>query len=294
MEEGWDTEEGDTMTTQAWAIKVAGMTVAGLVFMGPVGTGSEAAANRDGSGPVSSQTSQQTDRGNESIQGNRTVIGIVRKLSGDQIEVNTGDVHPRYLPLIQAREKGFQDIKVGDKLRIVLNDQNLLVDYHPLDERSHHRLLQGRITEPLVVGHDEAVIRLDTGEEKMFPVRSMVRSKVASIPVGTEVLVLLDETNQIADVTFDKEAIAAQKGTASIKSPLKGAHERIAGTIVGRLQADRIKIRTDGGREEGYEVRPAVQPKLAQLGEGQTVILLVDDERKVVDVAVPPQGEGRG
>lgn len=247
------------------------------------------AAKGDGAGPVASETSQQTDRGPDSIQGNRTVIGIVRKISGDQIEVHIGEVHPRYLPLIQAKEKGMQSIRPGDKLRIVINDQNLLVDFHPLDQQSDHRLLQGRIAEPLVIGHDEAVIRLDSGQEEMYRVRPMARSKVASIPVGTEVLVLLDETNQIADVTSSKQALEEQKSAATIKSPLKGAQERVAGTILERLQADRIRIRTDEGEDLRFEVRPLAREKLAKVNEGQSIVLLVDGDQKVVDVAIPPQ-----
>lgn len=272
----------------------AGLTFAVAVCAGTVwaaGVTAEAAKG-DGSGPVPSQTSQQTDRGQESIQGNRTVIGIVRKISGDQIEVNIGEVHPRYLPFMQAKEKGFQDIKAGDKLRIIINDQNLLVDFHPLDQQSDHRLIQGRVAEPLVIGHDEAVIRGDNGQEEMFRVRPMVRSKMASIPMGTEVLVLLDETNQIADVTSSKEALGEQKAEAAIKSPLKGAHERVPGTIVERLQADRIRIKTDAGKDMRYEVRPLAQDKLAKLNEGQAVILLVDGDQKVIDVAVPPRERG--
>jgi len=247
------------------------------------------AAKGEGAGPVPSETSRQTDRGQESIQGNRTIIGIVRKISGDQIEVHIGEVHPRYLPLIQAKEKGMQSIQPGDKLRIVVNDQNLLVDFHPLDQKSDHRLVEGRIAEPLVVGHDEAVIRRENGQEEMYRVRPLARSKMASIPVGTEVLVLLDETDQIADVTSTKQALEEQKSAATIKSPLKGAQERVAGTIVERLQADRIRIKTDEGQDLRFEVRPLAREKLAGVNEGQTVVLLVDGDRKVVDVAVPPQ-----
>jgi hypothetical protein len=219
-----------------------------------------------------------------SFQGDRIVIGVVRNM-GEEIEVDIGEMQPLYLPLKQAREKGFDSITKGDKLGIVLNDQNLLVNFYPLDAEPTLKVVNGQIAQPLVIGHDWVVILMANGREDMFQIRPAARSKMASISIGTPALFLLDETKQIVDVALDHSA----NGTK--QSPSKGAHQRIEGTIVEPLSFDQIRIRTDNGSEARYEVRPMAQDKLTRMVRGQSVILLIDTDDKVIDVAVPP---GRG
>lgn len=112
------------------------------------------------------------------LQGDRRVIGTVEDVKSDQIQVNTGEVQPRFIPLKQAKEKGLPVIKKGDRIEITVNDQNLIVDYHVVDasghpERgTHHRIVKGRIAQPLVIGHDRAVIRTEQGAEEGYEIRS--------------------------------------------------------------------------------------------------------------------------
>lgn len=174
--------------------------------------------------------SQAHDSDTKTLQGERQVVGTVEEVKSDQIRVNTGEVQPRYIPLNQAKEKGLPEIKKGDTLAITVNDQNLIVDYHlanesgePL-EHAKHQIVKGQIAQPLVIGHDEAVIRTQDGKELSYVIRSQARSKMASIPVGSDAIFMVDESNQIADVTF--ASTDAAKRAAEMpekKSPLKGA-----------------------------------------------------------------------
>ena len=223
------------------------------------------------------------------IQGDRKVVGVVRKVVGEQIEVDTSEVQPRFLALKEAKEKGFS-LKPGDKVEMTLNDQNLVVDYHPYHQPQAHQKVKGRISQPLVVGHERAVIRTENGEQT-FAIRPLARSKVASIPVGAPAIFLIDETNQVVDVTFESED-AAGKSASAQKSPPKGAHTRVEGTIVEPLQSNRIRIKTARGEEQPYEVRPMVGKKLAGMTRGQLVILMLDNDGAVIDVAIPPQPKG--
>ena len=52
-----------------------------------------------------------------------------------------------------------------------------------------------------------------------------------------------------------------------------------------------VTIRGKDGKEQQYEVRLFVEERLAQVPQGGDVILLLDGENKVTDVAVPP-GKG--
>jgi hypothetical protein len=177
--------------------------------------------------------SAPADQDMKTLKGERRVMGTVEEVKGDQAKVNTGEVQPRFIPLKPSREKGLPEIHEGDKIEITLNDQNLIVDYHLVDGSGHpqagheHQVVKGQIAKPLVVGHDEAVIKTKDGQEKTFEIRSQARSKVASVPVGIDAVFLLDETNKIVDVNFKDEAAAKRAGEVPHKkSPIKGTEER--------------------------------------------------------------------
>lgn len=165
------------------------------------------------------------------LQGNREVLGKVEAIISDQIKVDVGEVQPRFLPLQQAKEKHFPSIQLGDNLIIVVNEQNLIVDYHPLDHpSSHHTIIRGTIAGNMPTGHDVVVIKGAEGKEQSFTVRSQVRSKVASIPVGTPAIFLVDETGRVADATFAsltaaKEAHKNPEDKSPSKAPLSRSVE---------------------------------------------------------------------
>jgi len=231
----------------------------------------------------------------KALQGERQVMGTVEDVKADQIRVDTGEVQPRFIPLKEAKEKGLPEINKGDKLEITVNDQNLIVDFHLVDgsgqplHTSQHHVVKGQIAQPMVVGHERATIRTDAGKEETFEIRSQARSKVAAIPIGIDAVFLLDETNKITDVNFEnKQAVEHAKDPSHIKSPIKGAQRRITGTIIEPLNKDRITIRTPDGKDQPYEVRPLIKDRIAKVSKGETIVLLVDEENKVADIAVPP------
>jgi hypothetical protein len=164
-----------------------------------------------------------------------------------------------------------------------------LVDVHLIGELSYHRVVQGQLAQPLVIGHGRAVLLTTSGKEESHFIRPVARSKMASIPVGVDAVFLIDEMDRIVDVTFgSKEAVHRAEELWQKKTPLKGNFDKITGVILTPLDNDRIAIRTEGGKEQPYEVRPLAQQKLTQLSEGDAVMFFVDDENKVTDVAIPP------
>ncbi|HJU06003.1 MAG TPA: hypothetical protein VJ692_12705 [Nitrospiraceae bacterium] len=177
--------------------------------------------------------SAPADQDTKTLKGERRVLGTVEEVKGDQAKVNTGEVQPRFIPLKASREKGLPEIKEGDRIEITVNEQNLLVDYHLVDQSGHpqagheHQIVKGQIAKPMPVGHEEAVIRMKDGQEKSYEVRSQVRSKMASIPVGIDAVFLVDETGKIVDVNFKNEEAAKRAGEVPHqKSPIKGTEER--------------------------------------------------------------------
>ena len=270
---------------------IAGMALAG-VFLSPFTTAQAFAAYGPEGGPTMAILGiLMADAGKGvAIQGERQLTGVVRKITGEQIEVDAGEVQPRFLSLKESKEKGFS-LNPGDKVEMTVNEQNLVVDYHPFHQQQAHKEIKGRIAQALAVGHEQAVIRTEGGREQSYEIRPLARSKVASIPIGASAIFVIDETNRIIDATIDQHA-AAGAGAMEKKSPPKGAHKRVEGTIVQPLQSDKIRIRSAGGEERPYDVRPIIGKKLEGMKVGQTVILLIDSEGEVIDVAVPPGPKG--
>lgn len=226
----------------------------------------------------------------QGITGDRMLAGTVTKIAGGQIEVDTGEVQPRVLPLKDATDKGFPTLKMGDKLNIMLNEQNLVVDFHLVGQPSSHLRVIGQLALPLAVGHEKAIVRKEDGNEESYAIKPPARSKVAAIPVGARAVFLIDETHQIADAMLEPHPA----GLSGKKSPIKSAQQRIEGRIVDTLHANHIRIRTQDGKEHPYDVRPMVQDKLAELKKGQEVILMLADDNTVVDVAIPSGRKGKG
>ena len=218
--------------------------------------------------------------------GHRIVTGTVDSISAGIIRVNTGELLPRFLSQREAAEKGVLPLKRGDKLQVVLNEQNMLVDYHRLGEERWHRIIRGRLAQALPVGQEWAVIRQEGNTEEAFSVRPLARSKVSAIPVDVPAIFLTDEANRIVDATFGSEEGLVRQTAAWKRTPPKAPYRRVDGTLV--RAADRIWIHTSDGKEQSFETRPYVREKLTALAGGSSVILLLDDEDKVADLATPP------
>lgn len=230
-----------------------------------------------------------TGAAHQLIAGDRIVLGVVEEVRSDQARIGTGEGQPRFIPINVRKEKGLPDLKKGDLVEMTLNDQNLLVDVHIPGESNRHRIVTGQLAGPLETGHDKAVIRTMDGKEESHMVRPVAQSKVASIPVGADVIFLIDELDKIVDVTFgSKEAVQRATDLSQKMSPPKGNLSQIVGVISTALKNNTIVIRTENGKEHSYEVRPLIQPRLGTLVKGDAVTLLVDDENKVTDVAFVP------
>jgi hypothetical protein len=221
------------------------------------------------------------------LPDDRIIIGIVEEISADEVRVNTGDVMPRYLSVKQAHEKGIWPLQKGQRLQIVVNEQNMVLGYHRVGEMGRHQIIRGRLAQPLMVGQEWAVIQFDGNKEQEYRVQPLVRSKMAGVPIGLPAVFLIDETNQIMDAVFgDAETLqAAAQGWHA--SPPKGVYRQIKGTIAMPMAEHNVTIRTEDGRERAAEVRAFLQDKLEKLPVGQSVILLLDSENKVADLAVP-------
>ena len=221
------------------------------------------------------------------LPADRVIVGTVEEVRGDQVRVNTDDVEPRYLSSKQAQEKGIWPLEKGDRLQIVVNEQNMVLGYHRVGEMGLHQIIRGRLAQPLMVAQEWAVIQPEGKTEQTYRVRPLVRSKMAAVPIGLPAVFLIDETSQIMDVVFGSEETLRAGTQDWYASPPKGINRQLMGTLVKPLVNNQVIIRTDDGREQVMEVRDYLHGKLEKLSIGETVILLLDSENKVADLAVP-------
>lgn len=227
------------------------------------------------------------------LPGDRVLLGTVVTVAAEQAQIDTGEPERRFVPMNVRKTKGLPTLKKGDRVEVIVNDQNLLVDVHLVGEGAHHLIVQGKLAQPLVTGHNRAVIRTADGAEDHCFIRPVARSKVASIPVGVEAVFLIDELHQIVDVTFGSpEAVHRAAELWQKKTPLKGNFSHIDGVIHEPLTNNAVVIKTENGTQKRYGVRPLDQARLAKLAKGNFVVLLVDDENMVIDVAIPPKSSG--
>ena len=240
-------------------------------------------------------TSYAAENTAEFVQGGRHVQGTVEHITHDQLRINIGEVQPRFIPLKIAREKGFSKMKVGDVVELTLNEQNVLVDFHlgnaagQTGGNDNHTILNGRIAEPVAGDPPTALIRTDEGKEVHLEIRPQARSKMASLPIATDAVFMLDDTNKIVDVNFASQEAAEQTGQGfEDKAPVTGSQQHIVGIVVKPLANNRITIRTDDGAEQRFEVQHSMRDRLATLPKGTMVVLMIDETNHVADVTVPP------
>jgi hypothetical protein len=237
-----------------------------------------------------SAASEKKQQGYTLLPTHRVISGVVEEVSGDQAKVSSGDtgeISPRYLSLERAKEKGFT-LKQGDKLDIVVNAKNHVVDYHLKNgaKESDHRVIKGHLAQPLKVGQEQAIIKTQDDKKQSFPVRPLARSEVAAIPFDTEALFLIDETNKIASATLAQD-VSAERDWA--RSSAYNVYRHIEGSIEEKPNGQTLTIKTKDDQTISLPVWEYLQDEMKKLSEGMQVTLLVDRNEKVVDIAFLPQ-----
>ncbi len=234
-------------------------------------------------------TTAQAEKGNEIVlPDDRLVVGVVEEVRDHEVKVNTGELMPRFLSLKEGRQNQGRPLIKGDLLEIWVNNQDLVVGYHPLDTLGWHRIIRGTLVQPLAVDQEWAVIKPAKEKEEAFAIRPLAKSKVAALPVGAPALFLIDKAKKIVDVTFGNEQALQQAIQGWRGSPPMGVDREIRGTFVKSGPSNQVTILTSEGAQQTFEARPFLQKKLNDLARGARVILLIDGEGKVTDLAIPP------
>jgi len=114
----------------------------------------------------SSQTVHAQKKNDFVLPDDRLVVGVVKEVKDKQVKVNTGELMPRFLPQKEETENRRRPLIKGDMVEIWVSDQDMVVDYHPLDTLGWHKIIRGALVQPLAVGQEWAVIKNDKGKEE--------------------------------------------------------------------------------------------------------------------------------
>jgi hypothetical protein len=129
--------------------------------------------------------------------------GIVTKIESGMIFVKTEGLQSRTFSINKADRMGLHEVKVGDTVALVVDENNVLVDVHKKGlEPAGHRMVTGNLhwTDP-----SGKQIKLATPKGvQSFDVDSMVSSKLTAVAKGQQVVVELDEANVVIDVHTEK------------------------------------------------------------------------------------------
>jgi hypothetical protein len=139
------------------------------------------------------------------LPDDRLVSGTVQDVKSWQIQVNIGELQPVFLSVEAASEKGMPSLQPGDKLTIVVSDQNQFIDFHLANQPGWDRVLKGRIAQPVVGDQKWAVVHTGQNRPEPYEVAEIARQKVLHLPVGVPALFLLNKANIIIDATFGDE-----------------------------------------------------------------------------------------
>jgi hypothetical protein len=161
----------------------------------------------------------------------------------------------------------------------------MVLGYHLVGDMGSHHIIHGQLAQPLMVGQEWAVIKPEGKNEQIYRVRALVRSKLAAVPIGFPAVFLIDETNQIMDTAFGSDEALRVAARGWQGSSPKGVNRQLTGTIVNVVTHGEVTIRTGDGRVLTKDVRPFLRDKVETLSLGDNVILLLDDEDQIADIA---------
>lgn len=161
--------------------------------------------------PVTAQANAELDTEQSFLlPDERITVGTVKLVKSGVIQVNIGELEPLFLSAKTASNKGIWPLNPGDKLKVILNNENEPVDFHRANERGWDIAIKGQLLKPLSGNHEWAVLQTDRGTNLPYKVAEIARRKVQNIPVGAPALFLFDEQGVIVDAAYGTEQASAE------------------------------------------------------------------------------------
>jgi hypothetical protein len=209
------------------------------------------------------------------LSSQRLMTGTITALVDDQIHVNTGDGQPKVLSKEAGGEEA-RELRVGDPVEILVNDQNLVVAYQRPSTPPPTKIFRGSLSQVPRVERDRVVVRLETGKDVSLYVTPDAMSKLGALEIGESADFALDRTYKIVDIQ--------SQGKPREGSSPKSVHRRIDGTYVV-MGEGKMRLRTRSDGVISLPVRPLFQPAIEQLSPSEAISVFLDADGYVIDMA---------
>ncbi len=132
------------------------------------------------------------------------VTAVVDKIDSGMIFMKIpGQLQPRTLALTKAERLGLGDLKPGDALSLVIDENNIVIDAHRAGTPGRgHQLLEGRLEDADSSG--KKISLSTTDGTKSFNVDPGAVSKITALKKGARLKLEVDEANTVIDLHPEK------------------------------------------------------------------------------------------
>ena len=207
----------------------------------------------------------------------RLLKGTIRSITGDRVEVDTGERAPRYLSLEAGGDEA-RGLQVGGAVEIMVNDRDDIVAYQRPAETPPTKVFRGSLGKVFNPEKERVTIRLDTGRDVGFYARSVAMEKLAALEVGETADFAVDRAYLLVDVLS-----LGKPRDFGVGSSLPAPQRRVEGAFV-TIGDGRMRLRMKIDDIQSFPVRPLLQPAIEQLTPNEAVAIYLDGHGQVIDM----------
>lgn len=207
----------------------------------------------------------------------RLVKGTISSISGDRVQVETGERAPRYLSLEAGGDEA-RGLQAGGSVEIMVNDRDEIVAYQRPADQPPTKIFRGSLGKPFNPQKERVTIRLDTGRDVGFYARTVAMDKLAALEVGEAADFALDRAYLLVDVLSLGKPRELEVGSSS-RAPQRRAEGAFVTIGDGRM---RLRMKLDD--IQSFPVRPLLQPAIEQLDPNELVLVYLDAQGQVIDM----------
>lgn len=203
--------------------------------------------------------------------------GTIRGITGDRVEVETGERAPRYLSLEAGGDEA-RGLQVGGAVEIMVNNHDEIVAYQRPAETPPTKIFRGSLGKPFNPQKERVTIRLDTGRDVGFYARTVAMDKLAALEVGETADFAVDRAYLLVDVLSQ-----GKPRELGVGSSLPAPQRRLEGAFV-TIGDGRMRLRMKIDDIQSFPVRPLLQPAIEQLDPNESVSIYLDGQGQVIDM----------
>lgn len=207
----------------------------------------------------------------------RLVKGTIGSITGDRVEVETGERNPRYLSIEAGGDEAL-GLHIGGAVEILVNDRDEIVAYQRPAETPPTKVFRGALGKPFNPQKERVTIRLEPGRDVGFYARTVTMEKLAALEVGETADFAVDRAYLLVDVF----SLGKPRDLVDGTSP-EAPQRHVEGAFV-TIGDGRVRLRMKIDDIQSFPVRPLLQPAIEQLAPNEPVSVYLDGQGQVIDM----------